>query len=90
MKQTLERTLCSVRRLATTSRFPGAPSAEHTMVYKAANLIAAEKVEGDYLEFGVYSVQSGGGQETDAAASEACGYGDGVRTGDGAVAEKGQ
>lgn len=28
---------------------------EHTMIYKAASIIAAEKVEGDYVEFGVYS-----------------------------------
>ncbi len=30
-------------------------SLEHGIMFKTANLIAAEKVEGDYLEFGVYS-----------------------------------
>ncbi len=30
-------------------------SVEHSIIYKAANIIAAEKIEGDYIEFGVYS-----------------------------------
>jgi O-methyltransferase len=37
------------------SKFPYPRFAEHTMVYKAASIIGAEKVAGDYLEFGVYS-----------------------------------
>jgi hypothetical protein len=31
---------------------------ENTIIYKAATIIAAEKVEGDYLEFGVYEGDS--------------------------------
>jgi hypothetical protein len=57
MKKILRRILHPARRLAAATRFisPSAPPLENTIIYKAANIIAAEKVEGDYLEFGVYS-----------------------------------
>lgn len=57
MRRTLKRIFNPVRRLAAAARFisADAPPVEQTIIYKAAHIIAAEKVEGDYLEFGVYA-----------------------------------
>ena len=56
MKEILKHMLYSVRKVGAAS-FTSAdsPNVEHSMIFKAANLIAAEKVDGDYVEFGVYS-----------------------------------
>ncbi len=54
MNSTLERILYPIRNVTAAARLRG-QSLEHTMIHKAANLVAAEKIEGDYLEFGVYS-----------------------------------
>lgn len=54
MNSTLEHILYPIRKFTAAARLRG-QSLEHTMIQKAANLVAAEKVEGDYLEFGVYS-----------------------------------
>ncbi len=58
MKQMLKRILYPVRKLA--ARFVNIDPVtfENTITYKAANIIAAEKVEGDYLEFGVFTGNS--------------------------------
>jgi O-methyltransferase len=57
MKQTLKRILYPVRKLA--ARFVNInENYQNTIIYKAANIIVAEKVEGDYLEFGVYEGRS--------------------------------
>jgi hypothetical protein len=53
MKQTLKRVLYPVRRLA--ARFV---NVNDTIIVKTANIIAAERVEGDYLEFGVFAGNS--------------------------------
>lgn len=55
MKQTLKRILFPVRKLAEGFVNITPDSSVRTIVDKAANIIAAEKVEGDYLEFGVYA-----------------------------------
>ena len=34
------------------------PIAENKIIFKAANIIASEKIEGDYLEFGVFAGHS--------------------------------
>jgi hypothetical protein len=52
MKQTIKRMLQPARELA--AKFVNV-NYNNTIIYKAANLIAAEKVEGDYLEFGVFA-----------------------------------
>ncbi len=55
MKQTLKRIIYPVRRFA--AKFVNI-STSNTIIYKASNLVAAEKVEGDYLEFGVFAGSS--------------------------------
>lgn len=60
MKQTARRALVPLRRLARRGLGIADPGAAYdpvveTIVFKAANILAAEKVEGDYLEFGVYA-----------------------------------
>jgi hypothetical protein len=56
MKKILKHVLNPFRQLAAArSNSINAPPVEHSMIFKAANIVAAEKVEGDYLEFGVYS-----------------------------------
>jgi O-methyltransferase len=57
MRKVVQSILRSPRKLAAAARFisPSAGPVEQTIIYKAAHLIASEKIEGDYLEFGVYS-----------------------------------
>jgi O-methyltransferase len=58
VKQTLKRILHPVRKLAARFVTVEEPYYGDTIIYKAANIIAAEKVEGDYLEFGVFNGSS--------------------------------
>lgn len=56
MNKILKPILDSFRKLAAVRlNAIDAPLVEQSMIFKAANIVAAEKVEGDYLEFGVYS-----------------------------------
>ena len=55
MKQIIKRILHPVRELA--AKFVNI-NYSNTIIYKGANLIAAEKVDGDYLEFGVFAGSS--------------------------------
>lgn len=50
--------LYPIRKLA--ARFVNTPelSLANTIIYKAANIIASDKIEGDYLEFGVFTGRS--------------------------------
>lgn len=58
MKQILKRILYPVRKLA--ARFVNIDevTSDNTIIYKSAMIIAAEMVEGDYLEFGVFAGSS--------------------------------
>jgi hypothetical protein len=58
MKQTLRRILYPIRKLAAKFVTVDVPISEDPIIFKAANLIAAEKVDGDFLEFGVSSGSS--------------------------------
>jgi O-methyltransferase len=58
MKQTLKRILHPVRKLAARFVNVDVVTFHSNIVFKAANIIAAEKVEGDYLEFGVFAGNS--------------------------------
>lgn len=60
MRKMLKAMLAPARRAA--ARFvgyaPPAPTFEETIFWKAGMILAAEKVEGDYLEFGVFTGRS--------------------------------
>lgn len=58
MKQALKRILYPVRELAARFVNIDAVTSVNTIIHKAANIIAADKVEGDYLEFGVFAGHS--------------------------------
>jgi O-methyltransferase len=58
MKQFLKRVLHPLRVLAAKFVAVDAATAPMSIMQKAAHLIAAEKVEGDYLEFGVFAGDS--------------------------------
>jgi len=55
MKRMLKRILYPVRKLAARFVNVGATDYRNTIIHKAANILAQEKVEGDYLEFGVFA-----------------------------------
>jgi O-methyltransferase len=55
MKQTLKRALYPVRKIAARFVNINPINSDNTIISKAANIIAPEKVEGDYLEFGVFA-----------------------------------
>jgi O-methyltransferase len=55
MKQTLKRALYPVRKIAAGFVNINPANSDNTIISKAANIIAPEKVEGDYLEFGVFA-----------------------------------
>lgn len=58
MNKTIKQIVYPFRKFA--ARFVGvdAPIAESKIILKAANIVASEKIEGDYLEFGVFAGRS--------------------------------
>ena len=60
MRNIFQKILRYVRKTPSDGGFMsvGEPVLEHTIIYKAANILASEKVEGDYLEFGVFTGRS--------------------------------
>jgi O-methyltransferase len=58
MNRTIKRIVYPFRKLAARFVEIDPPIAESKIIYKAANIVASEKIEGDYLEFGVFAGHS--------------------------------
>ena len=58
MNQTIKKLVYPLRKLAARFVEVDPPIAEGKIIFKAANIVASERIEGDYLEFGVFAGHS--------------------------------
>lgn len=58
MKRLIKNIIYPLRKLAASFVEVDRPISEHRIIFKAANIVVSEKIEGDYLEFGVFTGRS--------------------------------